>query len=90
MRWRLFLPVVGLLLFAGVTYESLRRPHHTSRRYLWWASIPLDSEPLSKSHSACKDGVDNCQKWRPESIVINLLAFENSCSHRPLHFFLVR
>ncbi len=26
------------------------RPHHASRRYLWWASMPLDSEPLSTSH----------------------------------------
>jgi hypothetical protein len=70
MRWKVVLPLVGLLLFAGVTYYSTRL-HHASSRYFWWSSIPLDSTPLSKSESACKEGVENCQEWGPQSIVVH-------------------
>ena len=65
MRWRLVLPVVPLMLFAGVTYQCVRS-NDASSRYFWWSSFPLDSEPLNKSHSACKLGIENCQVWGPD------------------------
>jgi hypothetical protein len=71
ISWKVVLPLVGLLLFAGVTYHSTRGWHHVSSRYFWWSSIPLDSTPLSKSESACKEGVENCQEWGPQSIVVD-------------------
>jgi hypothetical protein len=70
MRWRVVLPLVGLFLFASVTYYSTRW-HQASSRYYWWSSIPLDSTPLSESKSACKEGVENCQEWGPQSIVVH-------------------
>lgn len=50
MRWRLVLPVIGLVLFAGVTYRSLRihRALGSPSRYFWWSGIRLDSDPLDK------------------------------------------
>jgi hypothetical protein len=50
MRWRLVLPVIGLVLFAGVTYRSLsiHRALGSPSRYFWWSSIRLDSDPLDK------------------------------------------
>lgn len=71
ISWKVVLPLVGLLLFAGVTYRSTRGWHHASSRYFWWSSIPLDSTPLSKSESACKEGVENCQEWGPQSIEVD-------------------
>ena len=65
MRWRLVLPVVPLMLFAGISYQSVRS-NDASSRYFWWSSFPLDSEPLNKSHSACKLGIENCQVWGPD------------------------
>jgi hypothetical protein len=67
VRWKFLLPVVGLILFVGVTYDA--GPwHDNSRRYYWWASFPLDSEPLNHSESACKHGIENCQFFGPQEI----------------------
>ena len=51
MRWRVILPTIGLLLFAGVTYASYRswRIEPSPRRYFWWSFIRLDSDPLNRS-----------------------------------------
>ena len=67
--WRRVLPLLGLLLFSCVTYQSTQR-HPASSRYFWWSSIPLDSTPLSKSESTCEEGGENCPEWGPQSIVI--------------------
>jgi|SRR5580704_10421841 hypothetical protein len=69
MRWKLVLPVVGFILFVGVTYQS-QKSHDVVSRYFWWSSIPLDSEPLNKSRSACKHGIENCPVWGPEEIYV--------------------
>jgi hypothetical protein len=67
VRWKFLLPVVGLILFVGVTYDA--GPwHDASSRYYWWSYIPLDWEPLNQSDSACKHGIENCQFFGPESI----------------------
>jgi hypothetical protein len=71
MRWALTLPAIGLLLFAFVSYSSLRLNRHTLRassRYFWWSSIRLDSDPLNKHVKAptkmpCENGNDSCIGW---------------------------
>ena len=52
MRWRVILPVIGLLLFVGETHTSYRhwRTDPPPRRYFWWSFIRLDSDPLN-SHT---------------------------------------
>jgi len=74
MRWRLALPVLGLVLFGGVTRNSFhvnREIHRTPNRYFWWSSMRLDSDPLNRHPLAtepCKDGEEKCVDWTPVSI----------------------
>jgi hypothetical protein len=78
MRWNLALPVSGLILFAVLSYDSLRvnREVFNGRpsRYFWWSSIRLNSDPLNK-HSAvpaaCKDGIEDCTTWDPVYIWVD-------------------
>ncbi len=49
-HWRLILPIAGLLLFAGVTYDSLQGSQKVPSQYLWWSILRLDSDPLSAQH----------------------------------------
>ncbi len=51
-HWRLILPIVGLLLFAGVTYDSLQKRQKVSGQYLWWSILRLDSDPMNAQHPA--------------------------------------
>ncbi len=68
-RWRVILPVVGLLLFVGETYQSVRvnrATSHNASKYFWWSSIRLDSDPLNKHPQGiapCKAGEENCVIW---------------------------
>lgn len=49
MRWRMILPLFGLILFTLVSYHSFFvRPIKGSGRYQWWSGIRLDSDPLEK------------------------------------------
>jgi hypothetical protein len=50
IRWRLALPVVGLLLFAGVTYDSIRLNRalqRTNSHDFSWSFIQLHADPLN-------------------------------------------
>ena len=50
-RWRICLPVLGLLLFAVGSCVSFRmeREHPLSSDcYFWWSSIRLDRDPLGR------------------------------------------
>jgi hypothetical protein len=52
MRWRLVLPVVGLILFGMESYSSYRFNQQLGtppRKYYWWSSIRLDTDPLNKN-----------------------------------------
>ena len=66
LRGKLILPVAGLILFAGETYDSVRvnrEGHHQPGRYFWWSSIRLDSDPLDRRPRAaprCKIDEENC------------------------------
>lgn len=78
MRWRIVLPAVGSLLFAGVSFESLRNREYQKDpgRYFWWSSIRLDSDPLNRHplpHVAtpCKDAAGDCVVWDPVSLWVD-------------------
>ena len=63
IRWKCFLPTIGLFLFAGITYYSLhdsRGARISESRYGWWASIPLDTDPLNRRSPACVGGKVDC------------------------------
>jgi hypothetical protein len=64
IRWRFVLPLVGLILFALISIEAVRRDR-LANRYFWWSGIALDSRPLMPLESACKDGTERCGTWRP-------------------------
>lgn len=70
-RWRLILPVIGLLLFAGVTVEALHRRRFYQKdpgRYLYWSSILLDPDPLNRQPqitTPCKNAEADCVSWDP-------------------------
>jgi hypothetical protein len=77
MRWRVILPVVGLLLFAGETYQSVRmnrEGHFKSDRYFWWSSVRLDPNPRDKDSqvvATCKEGQENCVTWDLRSRIVD-------------------
>ena len=69
IRFNQILPLLGLLLFAAVTYRSMGvntqgpdGPH----KYYWWSSLRLDTDPLNR-HPApaqpCSNGAPNCSTW---------------------------
>ncbi len=84
MRWRLALPIFGLILFGGVTRSSIRLNREIQRipyRYFWWSSTRLDSDPLNMHALAtepCKDGAEKCAGWTPQFIWISPGRFAKS------------
>ena len=77
VRWRLALPLLGLMPFVFMSYRSIRWNHEFHRgqpgRYFWWASIRLDADPLNRHPMAsmsCGNGGEDCTGWDPESIWI--------------------
>ena len=49
MRWRVILPVLGLGLFAWLSYQSFRASYGIpSQRYFWWSAERLDRDPLNR------------------------------------------
>ena len=78
-RWRVVLPVIGIILFSGVSYHSFRLNRHIERapsRYFWWSSIRLDSDPSDRRDLGaipCKDGKENCWELRTMWVEPSLL-----------------
>lgn len=77
--WRLIIPLSGLALFSLITYHSFRRDHeihgHRPRRYFYWSSMRLDSDPLHRhprppSTVPCENGEADCVGFDPEFIWI--------------------
>lgn len=70
-RWRVILPFIGLVLFAGESYESLqsyRQYHKGQSPDFYWASIRLNSDPLHRHGQdapGCTEGQANCVGWDP-------------------------
>jgi len=72
-RWKVILPVIGLMLFGGVTYQSLegRRQEKVHGQYFWWASIRLDTHQVDRSAAtapSCEEADENCAGWEPRAI----------------------
>jgi hypothetical protein len=69
-HWRVLLPILGLLLFGGESYVSVQmdREHPLpSRRYFWWSSIRLDTDPLGRQSPlpATRKIGDGVSEWDP-------------------------
>jgi hypothetical protein len=69
LRWSLILPIVGLILFTAVTIRSAKFNAHDEshpRKYFWWSSLRLDTDPLNRHPvpaQPCSDGGQNCAEW---------------------------
>ena len=66
-RWQFALPIIGLLLFAAVTYESFEKSQIQKHLY-WWAGVALDMDPLHPELMPCEDKSKDCVGWDPRSI----------------------
>jgi hypothetical protein len=69
-RWRFILPIVGLLVFGGVTYYSVERRQYEKAhgQYFWWASIPLDTHQPNHDVRVpipCRPEEGDCVAWDP-------------------------
>jgi hypothetical protein len=79
IRYRLLLPIIGLVLFGMGTYESVRfnrEAHPSEDRYFWWVSIRLDSDPQSRHHrvitpAPCIDGTSDCVGWNGDYMSVH-------------------
>ena len=70
LRFSTILPVLGLLLFTLVTIRSAKLNEYDApqpRKYYWWSSLRLDSDPLDQHRPAfwpCpNDPRSNCANW---------------------------
>jgi hypothetical protein len=84
-RWRVVLPVIGIILFSVVSYHSLRVDRETPSRYFWWSSIRLDSDPSNRRNWGavpCQDSKETAGNSEPNGLT---LVFSNNSSYY-LHF----
>ena len=78
-RWRVVLPVIGIILFSVVSYHSLRVNRGIQRapsRYFWWSATRLDSDPVNKRNwnwgaTPCQNSKENCSRWDLETIWVD-------------------
>jgi hypothetical protein len=68
--WRLLLPILGVLLFSLVSWQSLRVNReihqHLPNKYFLWSAIRLDTDPANRRNwdmRTCKNGDENCVSW---------------------------
>ena len=64
MPWRLILPILGISLFAFVSYHPPLRPANS--RYFWWSTVRLDADSLNKRPHApkpCEGKTEVCIDW---------------------------
>ncbi len=79
LRWSLILPVIGLILFAAVSYRSMPANHHepeAPRKYYWWSSLRLDSDPQNKNSALEVDNLPNkkvAPGWLDRVLVLSAL-----------------
>jgi hypothetical protein len=66
IRFSTILPVAGLVLFTVVSIRSAKLNEHDAdhpRKYFWWSSLRLDSDPLNRHPSPaqpCGDKRQDC------------------------------
>ena len=76
LRWSTILPMTGLFLFTAVAYRSMPANHHdrvVPRRYYWWSSLRLDSDPLNRNPAPpkpCPEGIANCSNGETPNVKI--------------------
>jgi hypothetical protein len=70
VRFSVIFPALGLLLFAMVTVRSAGMNEHDSkhpRKYFWWSSLRLDTDPLNRHRPAAMPCPDephaDCSGW---------------------------
>ena len=67
IRWKLVLPLLGLVVFGVLTESAFRIERvtpHISHRYFWWSTIRLDPDPLNRRRPACcGNGEGNSRAW---------------------------
>jgi len=79
MRWRVILPICGLLLFAWISYHSFQNYYslnHVQGRYFWWGALRLDTDqqrPKTPPQpiQPCDDH-QGCAQWEPEYAWISM------------------
>src|SRR5258708_12368138 len=76
LRWSAILALIGLFLFTAVAYRSMPANHHereAPRRYYWWSSLRLDSDPLDRNPAPakpCPEGIANCSNGETPNVKI--------------------
>jgi hypothetical protein len=80
MRWRILLPIIGVIAFGAISYSSYRtglERHEIPSRYFKWSNFPLDSAPLrEQSLSDCAASGVPCLAWEQEPNIMSPTAFE--------------
>jgi hypothetical protein len=77
IRWSYILPLVSLLVFGGITRNSVRMNSQMRRipdRYFSWASFRLDTDPLNRhavAASPCGAYTEDCRSWDLRAIHID-------------------
>ena len=72
IRFSVILPVLGLLVFAAVTYRSMAanpEAQNVPNKYYRWSSLRLDTDPLNKNPqqtSRCESKNENCSGWQQQ------------------------
>ena len=80
-RWRIILPVLGLLPFCVLTYTSIQRDrdmyHGRWHRSFYWGAMRLDRDPLGRHldpphlQTSCRDEDPDCVSFDPIFIWID-------------------
>jgi hypothetical protein len=76
IRWRLVLPVLGLILFGAASVGSIRLNRQLGtapRRYYFWSCLRLDSDPMNRhprEPTPCKSGDEGCG-WELQNIWVD-------------------
>jgi hypothetical protein len=80
MRWRILLPIIGVIAFGAISYSSYRtgrERHQIPSRYFKWSTLPLDSTPLrEQSLSDCVASGVPCLAWEQEPTIMSPTVFE--------------
>jgi hypothetical protein len=77
-RWQIVLPIIGLLLFATETYDSVRQNRNFRKsqdQYFYWSNIRLDTDPLNMPRHSHIDPTkeDSTQEsigWDPQNVIV--------------------
>lgn len=73
--WSVVLPIVGILLFSLVSWQSFKVnreiQQHLPSKYFYWSAIRLDTDPANRRNwdvGKRRDGDENCGGWELRAI----------------------